>query len=55
LAAAYHKVREGGRVVSMATLIAIGISATGERTVLGVEVTAAGGDEVPTGCRSSAR
>ena len=29
----------------MATLIAIGISATGERTVLGVEVAAAGGDE----------
>ena len=29
----------------MATLIAIGISATGERTVLGVEVSAAGGDE----------
>ena len=29
----------------MATLIAIGISATGERSVLGVEVAAAGGDE----------
>jgi putative transposase len=45
LDALYHKVREGGRVVSMATLIAIGISATGERSVLGVEVAAAGGDE----------
>lgn len=45
LDALYHKVREGGRVVSMATLIAMGISATGERTVLGVEVAAAGGDE----------
>jgi len=45
LDALYHKVREGGRVVSMATLIAIGISATGERTVLGVDVAAAGGDE----------
>lgn len=45
LDALYHKVREGGRVVSMATLIAIGISATGQRSVLGVEVAAAGGDE----------
>jgi putative transposase len=45
LDALYHKVREGGRVVSMATLIAIGISVAGERTVLGVEVAAAGGDE----------
>ncbi len=43
--ALYHKVREGGRVVSMATLIAIGIGSRGERTVLGVEVAAAGGDE----------
>ncbi|MDQ3690496.1 MAG: transposase [Chloroflexota bacterium] len=43
--ALYHKVRESGRVVSMATLIAIGISAAGERSVLGVEVAAAGGDE----------
>jgi putative transposase len=43
LDALYHKVREGGRVVSMATLIAIGISAAGERTVLGVDVAAAGG------------
>ena len=45
LDALYHKVREAGRVVSMATLIAIGISAAGERSVLGVEVAAAGGDE----------
>ncbi len=45
LDALYHKVREGGRVVSMATLIAIGISATGQRSVLGVEVAATGGDE----------
>jgi transposase-like protein len=44
LDALYHKVRESGRVVSMATLIAIGISAAGERSVLGVEV-ATGGDE----------
>ncbi len=45
LDALYHKVREAGRVVSMATLIAIGINAAGERSVLGVEVAAAGGDE----------
>jgi putative transposase len=45
LDALYHKVREEGRVVSMATLIAIGVSAAGERSVLGVEVAAAGGDE----------
>jgi len=45
LDALYHKVREGGRVVSMATLIAIGISSAGQRSVLGVEVAAAGGDE----------
>ena len=45
LDALYHKVREGGRVVSMVTLIAIGISATGQRSVLGVEVATAGGDE----------
>lgn len=44
LDALYHKVREEGRVVSMATLIAI-VSASGERSVLGVEVAAAGGDE----------
>ena len=45
LDALYHKVREGGRVVSMATLIAIGVSATGQRSVLGVEVAAAGGSD----------
>jgi transposase-like protein len=45
LDALYHKVREGGRVVSMATLIAVGVSAAGVRSVLGVEVAAAGGDE----------
>ena len=45
LDALYHKVREEGRVVSMATLVAIGVSAAGERSVLGVEVAAAGGDE----------
>ena len=45
LDALYHKVREGGRVVNMATLVAVGVSASGVRSVLGVEVAAAGGDE----------
>ena len=45
LDALYHKVRDGGRVVNMATLIAVGVSATGVRSVLGVEVAASGGDE----------
>lgn len=45
LDALYHKVREGGRVVNMATLVAIGVSSTGVRSVLGVEVAAVGGDE----------
>jgi putative transposase len=42
LDATYHKVREnvGGdneRVISVATVVAIGVTATGERTVLGVD------------------
>jgi putative transposase len=45
LDALYHKVREGGRVVSMATLVAVGVSASGVRSVLGIEVAATGGDE----------
>ena len=44
LDATYLKVREGGRVVSMAVLVAIGVAASGERRVLGVEL-AAGHDE----------
>jgi len=44
LDATYVKVREAGRVVSMATLIATGVAATGERRVLGLEL-AAGNDE----------
>jgi putative transposase len=35
LDATFHKVREAGRVVSVPTVIAIGVSTTGERTVLG--------------------
>ncbi len=44
LDATYLKVREAGRVVSMAALIATGVSMTGERRVLGLEL-AAGNDE----------
>jgi transposase-like protein len=44
LDATYLKVREGGRVVSMAALIATGVAHTGERRVLGLEL-AAGNDE----------
>jgi hypothetical protein len=40
----YVKVRDGGRVVSMAALVAIGVASTGERRVLGLEL-AAGNDE----------
>lgn len=38
LDALYIKVREGGRVVSKAALIATGVSETGEREVLGIDV-----------------
>ncbi len=38
LDATFQKVREGGRVISMAVLIAVGVKATGEREVLGVDV-----------------
>jgi putative transposase len=44
LDATYVKVREGGRVVSMAVLVATGVAATGERRVLGLEL-APGNDE----------
>ncbi|HXG40274.1 MAG TPA: IS256 family transposase [Candidatus Limnocylindrales bacterium] len=44
LDATYLKVREGGRVVSMAALVAVGVATTGERRVLGLEL-AAGNDE----------
>ncbi len=44
LDATYVKVREAGRVTSMATLVAIGVATTGERRVLGLEL-AAGNDE----------
>jgi transposase-like protein len=34
--ATYHKVREGGRIVSQATVIAVGVRETGEKSVLGL-------------------
>ncbi len=40
----YVKVRDGGRVVSMAALVAVGVAASGERRILGLEL-AAGNDE----------
>jgi transposase-like protein len=44
LDATYLKVREAGRVVSMAALVATGVAVTGERGVLGLEL-AVGNDE----------
>jgi len=38
LDATFEKVRENGRVISMAVLIATGVKATGEREVIGVDV-----------------
>jgi hypothetical protein len=37
LDATYHKVRQDGRVIAMATVVAIGVTADGERQVLGVD------------------
>lgn len=44
LDATYLKVREAGRVVSMACLVAVGVAANGERRVLGLELSP-GNDE----------
>jgi transposase-like protein len=44
LDATYLKVRETGRVVSMACLVAVGVTANGERRVLGLELSP-GNDE----------
>jgi putative transposase len=44
LDATYVKVRDDGRVVSMAALVAIGVSATGERRIVGLDL-APGNDE----------
>jgi transposase-like protein len=46
LDATYVKVRDGGRVVSMAALFAIGVALTGQRRVLGL-------DRATPGLRSS--
>ena len=40
LDATYLKVREGGRVVSMAALVATGVARSGERRILGLELSA---------------
>ena len=37
LDATFHKVREDGRVISMATVVAVGVTATGERQILGCD------------------
>jgi len=44
LDATYPKVREQGRVVSMAALVAVGVAMSGERRVLGLELSS-GNDE----------
>ena len=44
LDATYLKVREAGRVVSMAVLVATGVAVTGERRILGLEISG-GNDE----------
>jgi putative transposase len=44
LDATYLKVREAGRVVSMAALVAVGVATSGERRVLGLELSS-GNDE----------
>jgi putative transposase len=44
LDATYLKVREGGRVVSMAALVATGVAMSGERRVVGLELSS-GNDE----------
>lgn len=37
LDATFHKVREAGRVISVATVVAVGVTRAGERTVLGAQ------------------
>lgn len=41
LDALFHKVREGGRVVSLATVVATGVNADGHREILGLDVMSA--------------
>src|SRR5437868_6935388 len=47
LDATFHKVRQAGRVTSVATVVAIGVSSTGERHILGAQ---AGHSEDPHFC-----
>ena len=37
LDATFHKIREGGRVIQVATVVAVGVSGAGHRSVLGVD------------------
>jgi putative transposase len=37
LDATFHKIKEGGRVISVATVVAVGVSEAGHRSVLGVD------------------
>jgi putative transposase len=37
LDATFHKIREGGRVIQVATVVAVGVSEAGHRSVLGVD------------------
>src|SRR6188768_880117 len=46
--ATYLKVRRGGRIVSVATIIAIGVNADGRREVLGMEVGTSGAEPIWT-------
>ena len=41
LDALFHKVREGGRVVSVATVVATGVNSDGQREILGIDVVSA--------------
>ena len=36
--ATYHKVRVDGRVISQATVVAVGVSSEGDRQILGIDV-----------------
>ncbi len=57
LDATFHKVREAGRVISVATVVAIGVTDQGERTVLGARDRAERGppvlDVVPAPARQA--
>ena len=52
--ATYHKVRQDGRVQSMATVVAIGVAATGERQILGRGCGPVGGSRLLDGVSAQA-